>query len=206
MLSIQEKVANTVRLDNSPEEIKKVGGVDCAYVDDLVVSACVILDITSWKVVDTSVVVDVCDFPYIPSFLSFREGPASIRAILHLKERADLLLVNGVGIAHPRGAGFASHIGVALDMPTIGITKRPLCGEIIETDGAERPILYEGKIVGYAMRNIIATPGHNVKTNDVPRLVSGLMREHKFPEPLYLSHKLASELKDIIIRILYTKD
>jgi|Deesub1362A_J573_1020465.scaffolds.fasta_scaffold00139_44 deoxyribonuclease V len=205
MLSIQHKVANMVRLDNSPEKIKKVGGVDCAYVGDLVVSVCIILDVASWKVLDTSVVVDVCDFPYIPSFLSFREGPASIRAIMHLKERADLLLVNGVGIAHPKGAGFASHIGVALDIPTIGITKKPLCGEIIETEGTERPILYEEKVVGYAMRNIIVTPGHNVKTNDVPRLVLGLMKEHKLPEPLYLSHKLASELKDII-RILYSKD
>jgi deoxyribonuclease V len=95
------------------------------------------------------------NFPYIPTFLSFREGPAIVNAFEILKTRPDLLLIDGAGINHPRGAGLATHIGVALDVPTIGITKKILCGKGVEPSnvGEASPLVYRDKTVGWLLKS-----------------------------------------------------
>jgi len=83
----------------------------------------------SLEIIERTFSIQPIRFPYIPTFLSFREGPAIVNAFEKLKIRPDILLIDGAGINHPRCAGIATHIGVALDIPTIGITKKILCGE-----------------------------------------------------------------------------
>lgn len=87
------------------------------------------MDFGSLEIIERVFSIAPISYPYIPTFLSFREGPAIVNAFGKLKIRPDILLIDGAGINHPRGAGIATHIGIALDVPTIGITKKILCGK-----------------------------------------------------------------------------
>jgi deoxyribonuclease V len=142
-------------------------------------------------------------FPYIPTFLSFREGPAIMSAFEKLKNRPDILIVDGAGINHPRRAGIATHVGVALDVPTIGITKNLLCGsgkEPVDT-GEAAPLSFEGMQVGWLWRSskrsraIIVAPGHRVSLESSLSIVRSCLRGHKLPEPARLAHLYANEEK-----------
>ncbi len=111
----------------------------------MIFSGIVVLDYPSLEVMERVFSIEQVIFPYIPTFLSFREGPAIMSAFEKLKNRPDILMVDGAGINHPRRAGIATHIGVALDVPTIGITKKRLCGsgeEPVEV-GEASPLLYD---------------------------------------------------------------
>jgi len=95
------------------------------------------------------------NYPYIPTFLSFREGPAIVSAFKKLKCPPDILVVDGAGINHPRIAGIATHIGVALDVPTIGVTKKILCGkgEVPLLPGEANSLIYNDQQVGWLLKS-----------------------------------------------------
>ena len=110
------------------------------------VSGIVTLDYTTMKEKDCVYSIQAVDFPYIPTFLSFREGRAIVSAYAELPEKPELLMGDGCGINHPRSAGLATHIGVALDLPTIGVAKSILCGtpeEEVVGVGEFRPLRYD---------------------------------------------------------------
>ncbi len=113
------------------------------------------------------------------------------------------MMVDGAGINHPRGAGIATHIGVALDVPTIGITKKILCGtgeEPIEV-GVAAPLLYKGIKVGWLLKSgkrsraIIVAPGHRISLETSLSVVRSCLRGHKLPEPIRLAHLYVNEAK-----------
>ena len=142
-------------------------------------------------------------YPYIPTFLSFREGPAIVSAFKKLKTPPDILLVDGAGINHPRGAGIAAHIGVALNVPTIGITKKILCGSGDEPSqvGEANPLIYEGRKIGWLLKSsnrsraIVVAPGHRVSLGSSLSIVKACLRGHKLPEPVRLAHEYVNGLK-----------
>lgn len=161
------------------------------------------LDYPSLEIVERVFSIDQVIFPYTPTFLSFREGPAIMSAFEKLKNRPDILMVDGAGINHPRRAGIATHIGVALDVPTIGITKKLLCGsgeEPVDT-GEAAPLIFEGRQVGWLLRSIkrsraiIVAPGHRVSLESSLSIVRSCLRGHKLPEPAKLAHLYANEEK-----------
>jgi len=142
------------------------------------------------------------DFPYMPSFLSFREGPAIISAFRSLKTRPDLLMIDGCGINHPRSAGLATHIGVALDMATIGVAKKLLCGTV-ETPiniGEYSLIILYGQYVGALLLSkkgcnpIIIAPGHKVSLNSTIDIVRHCLRGQKLPDPIRIAHKYVGDI------------
>jgi len=177
MHSIQDKVAEQMFFCMPPKDVKYVAAVDCAYTDDLVVAGCVLMDAEDLEIVETSHSIEPFYMDYAPTLLSFREGFASAQAVVALEHKPDVLLVNGVGINHPRRAGLATHLGVCLEMPTIGITKRPLCGTVdkevstINKNGQEWNYsrLFDGKEhTGYIVwrkgrSNITIAPGHMIR-------------------------------------------
>jgi deoxyribonuclease V len=114
---------HVIREDTLPKIIRYVAGVDTAYTDDLSIGATVVLDYSSLSVVESAKAKVKTRFPYIPTLLSFREIHPSLAAIKKLKTQPDVFLVDGQGIAHPYRLGFASHLGLVLDMPTIGVAK-----------------------------------------------------------------------------------
>ena len=132
-------------------------------------------------------------FPYIPGLLAFREGPAIIETFRKLKLRPDLLIIDGQGIAHPRGFGIACHVGVLLDMPTMGIAKKKLYG-IYDEPGMDKgswsPLMSkEGGVIGSVLRArqntkpVFVSPGHRMDTESSRAIAIECARGYRIPEP-----------------------
>jgi len=167
------------------------------------------MDFGSLEIKERAFSIQPLSYPYIPTFLSFREGPAIVNAFGKLKTRPDLLLIDGAGINHPRGAGLATHIGVALDVPTIGITKKILCGEGAEPSnaGEAMPLVYLDKTVGWLLKSskktrpIVVALGHRVSLVSSLSIVKACLRGHKLPEPARLAHEYANECKKVLGKV-----
>ena len=126
-----------------------------------------------------------------------------MNALGKMKTRPDLLWRDGAGINHPRGARLATHIGVTLDVPTIGITKNILCGEGAQASnvGEASPLVYNDKTVGWLLKSskkckpIVVAPGHRVSLESSLSIVKACLRGHKLPEPARLAHEYANMCK-----------
>jgi len=203
LLAAQKLVSEKVLIEDDYTYLKFIGGVDQAFINDRIISLIVVLEYDSLEVVDRSFSVQAVNYPYIPTFLSFREGPAIISAFKELKTRPDILMVDGAGINHPRRAGIATHIGVALDVPTIGITKKILCGSGNEPSivGEAAPLTYRGRNVGWLLKSgirsrpIIVAPGHRVSLDRSLIIVKACLRGYKLPEPVRIAHEHVNMLK-----------
>ena len=213
-IEVQEDLARRVVLEDRFEGLERVAGVDLAYLGSRVFCAAVVLDYESLKIVEKRHMETKVSFPYVPTLLAFREAEPIIEAVKHL--HFDVLMLDGHGIAHPRGLGIASHVGVLLDIPVIGVAKRILCGEVegeIET-GKPVPLIYKGRQVGYAYRPkdginpIYISPGHRVSLASSLKIVRHCIKGHKLPEPTRLAHTLAKSEKGKahLIRTGKTKD
>ncbi|MCX8205800.1 MAG: endonuclease V [Candidatus Micrarchaeota archaeon] len=207
LFSLQKKLASKVILDDCFGKIRLIGGIDAAYSGDTATCAAVVLDYRTLEPVESKMVRSRITFPYIPGLLSFREGPIMEKAYSRLVHKPDVLLVNGNGILHPRGLGIASHLGVILDIPTIGVTQGLLCGEV-RTGGK---VYLNGRQVGYEYRRlrpikqspaigmpprchgapIYISPGHKVSLKGSLRIVRHCISAHKLPEPLFIADKLS---------------
>ncbi len=203
LLAAQKLVANLAVIEDDFGELRLIAGVDQAFVGGNIISGIVVLVYDSFEVVERTYSLQPVSYPYIPTFLSFREGPAIVGAFKKLKMRPDILMVDGAGINHPRGAGIATHIGVALDVPTIGITKKILCGERKEPAqvGEATPLIYEGKKVGWLLksgkrsRTIVVAPGNKVSLESSLSIAKACIRNHKLPEPARLAHEYVNGIK-----------
>lgn len=200
-IKIQEDLARRIVLEDIFEGPEKVAGVDLAYMGNRVFCAAVVLDYESLKIVEKQCIETKVTVPYVPTFLAFREAEPIMEAVKHL--HFDILMLDGHGIAHPRGIGVASHVGVLLDVPTIGVAKRILCGEVkgeIETE-TPAPLIHEGKRIGYAYRSkegtkpIYISPGHKISLETSFNVVKHCIRGHKLPEPARLAHVMAKSKK-----------
>ncbi|WP_456421649.1 endonuclease V [Thermococcus sp.] len=160
------------------KQIKTVGAVDVSYRGDKAVSALVICTFPECKLVETRTVRVNVGFPYIPTYFFLRET----RPILLVLKNSnfDVLLVEGHGKAHPRRYGLASHIGLLIEKPTVGVAKRPLPGV--------PPELY--KKVGKAYVSV----GHLVDLESAVELV-GALNERGYPKPLRLADRLSKVIK-----------
>ncbi len=203
LLEAQRLVAEKVIIRDDYNTLRLIAGADQAFLDEKVISCIIVLDYTSLEIVDHSSSIQGVSFPYIPTFLSFREGPAIAEAFAKLKVKPDIMIVDGAGINHPRSAGIATHIGVVLDIPTIGVTKRILCGTSDEplSIGEANPLIYDGKQVGWLLKSekrsrpIIVAPGHRVSLESSLSIVKCCLRGHKLPEPIRLAHNGANDIK-----------
>ncbi len=140
--------------------------------------------------------------PYIPGLLAFREAPAIYGAYLRLTEKPDLILVDGHGRSHPRKAGIATHIGVALDTPSIGVAKKRLTGEPCTYDGLEALCIGDEPVAILhhvtAKRSIYISTGHRVSLKTAYELVKRMLRPRRtLPQPTYIADKLTKEAKKI---------
>src|SRR5512136_1139244 len=126
-----------IQEDRLPEKIRFVAGVDVAYFDQKAVGAVTFSDYESLRIVESETILVPVKFPYIPTLLSFRELPAALAAIRKLRAKPDVFLVDAHGVAHPYGCGLASHLGLAIHKPTIGVAKGRLVGIPQKVEGAE---------------------------------------------------------------------
>ncbi|MEK6238847.1 MAG: endonuclease V, partial [Planctomycetales bacterium] len=203
----QEKLTDSVSLEPLAQPPRFAAGVDVSYFgDDQGVAAYALVEIASQRVVWSAVITRRIAFPYISTFLAFRETPLLLELLDEVEQAgraADVVFVDGAGALHPRGAGSASHLGVAADVPTIGVAKTYLCGELDAsglTLGEIRPIMYDGKIRGAAIRPrtggakpLYASPGHRTDVETAGRLTAELCVDHRLPEPLYWADRLGRD-------------
>lgn len=197
---MQKTLASRVRLEGvKPSQVRFVGGVDLSYPSpSRARAAAVLLDLESLKLVEAESVEAEVRFPYVPTLLSFREAPPIFKALRKLKVRPDVVLVDGQGVAHPFRCGLACHVGVILGIPTIGVAKKLLCGEVKDFKADRAPIVFEGETVGMAVRlekgkPIYVSVGHLVSLEDAVEIVLKCVRKPgRLPEPLRLAHKLAT--------------
>lgn len=200
----QQSLANQVKLvDDFNPTIKLVGGTDVGFEDDghVTRAAIVILTYPDFKVVEYHIARLKTEFPYIPGYLSFREYPALLSAWQQVKQKPDLLLVDGQGVAHPRRLGIASHLGLLLDMPTIGVAKKRLCGQfspIPKIAGQVTPLVDKQQQIGWVLQSknncnpLFISPGHRVSQDSALEWVTRCLRGYRLPEPTRWADAIAS--------------
>ena len=182
------------------KEISLVAGVDVSIKGDIGVACILVMDYPHLREIDISIAKKKITFPYIPGLLSFREGPIIMEAIKGLSAVPDVYMFDGQGIAHPRRIGIASHIGVLMDISSIGCAKSVLCGRFEEPaieKGAWTPLIYDERIVGAALRtrtgvkSVFVSVGHKIDLDTCIRLVLGCCKKYRIPEPVRHAHIIA---------------
>ncbi len=195
-----------IKEDLLPKDIQYVAGLDVAYVNDVSVGAAIVLNYEFLSLVESRNAKIKTRFPYIPTLLSFREITPTLAAIKKLKTQPDVFLVDGQGIAHPYRLGFASHLGLILDRPTIGVAKSLLCGEIgaFNKEGCA-PVTDKNEEIGAAVRReerekpVYVSVGHKVSLKRAIEIIKHCTQNHRIPAPIRAAHTAAGEEKRKLI-------
>lgn len=199
-VALQRELAGRIVLrDELPEEVRLVAGVDvsCSRFAPEVYAAVVLFDLAASTVVEVATAQAAEAFPYVPGLLSFRELPVALDAFRKLRQRPDVVLVDGQGLAHPRRLGIASHLGLWLDLPTVGCAKSRLCGGHGEPGGMRGDwvsLTDGGEEIGRVLRTrnrvrpLFVSPGHRIGFDRAVRMVLACGRGYRLPEPTRLAH------------------
>ncbi len=205
---IQEKLQpEIITKDQFKEPIKHVAGVDMGFEDDGRISraAVAVLSYPDLDLRDTSIVKRPTTFPYIPGFLSFREIPALLDALEKITITPDIIFCDGQGIAHPRRFGVACHLGLFVDIPTVGVAKSLFVGkheELPEARGSWQPLIYEAETVGAVLRTrngvkpVYVSSGHRISLTTAIDYVLRCTPKYRLPETTRIADRLASYTKD----------
>lgn len=194
----QEKLARKSRFYDAFGKVKRIAGLDCSYFGDRICGGAVVLDIDTLEPVEKAHAILKRTFPYIPGLLAYREAPAMISACRKLKNDVDVLMIDGFGTNHPRRCGIATHIGLKLDLPTIGVGKSFLCGDI----GADGYIRQAGERTGKQMysetsrKPIYVSPGHKISLDTSVEIVEKCTAGYRLPVPTRRAHEYVTGLKN----------
>jgi len=189
-----------IRRDTLARTLRYVAGVDVAYVEEWAVGVAAVLDYASLSIVETRKAKVKTSLPYIPTLLSFRELKPARAAIKKLRIQPDVFLIDAQGIAHPYRLGFASHLGLLLDKPTIGVAKSILCGQVqpMSRQGWSS-ITDKGEVIGAALRRaddeqpVYVSIGHKVSLERAVEIVKHCTTSTRVPEPIRIAHVLATK-------------
>lgn len=206
---VQRELARRVVTEDALGEPRRVGGADVSNlprVPDAPVHAAVVsLDVDTLAVLETGRATAPPPIPYVPGFLGFREAPALVEAFRALRDPPGLVLVDGHGVSHPRGLGIASHLGVLLDVPTVGVAKSILVGAVEgalgERRGSRAPLVWRGRVLGAAVRlrdrvqPVYVSAGHRVSLETAVAWALRCGRGYRLPEPTRQAHKAANALR-----------
>lgn len=223
MRRLQTDIAETaVFADDPPLDAEgiddlRVAGIDQAFLGDRAISAVVVRQ--GGETIETARSVTELEFPYVPGYLAFREGGPILAALEDLDAPPDLLLFDGSGRIHFRQAGLATHIGVTLDVPSVGVAKQLLCGTAADplehlAEGSRVAITADeavtarnGTVIGYAVQTrqfesaerhvnpVFVSPGHRTGAERAAELALGSCAGYKLPEPIRRADALASKVK-----------
>ncbi|MBI5025511.1 MAG: endonuclease V [Nitrospirae bacterium] len=206
---LQYALSGKVKIAPLVKDPVYVAGVDAGFFGTSVIGVACLYEYPGLNHSEDIIKIAESRFPYIPGYLSFREGRAIMMAIDGLKIKPDLIIFDGQGIAHPIGLGIASHIGVLLDMPTIGCAKSKLIGnykEVGAKKGQWSPLMYKGKVIGAVLRTrdnvkpVFVSPGHRIDLKGSIEIVLGCTDKYRLPEPVRRADFFARKLKRDMIK------
>jgi deoxyribonuclease V len=191
----QISLSKKVRLVDESQEVETIGGVDVAYPDsefEDACGACAIFDYRTKELIETHLFYAKTNFPFISTYFSYRELPLVERLMNHLSEKPSVLLLDGNGILHPYRCGFASHAGLRLNIPTIGVAKTLLYGDVkgslVTIDNEPRGCALSLK----GTKPVFVSPGHRISLARSCTIVRTVSR-FRNPEPLRVAHQCAKE-------------
>ncbi len=191
LFRLQGELSRLVEPGGALGEVGLVAGADAAYKGDLAVACAASIDMETMEVAEANFCSGRVSFPYIPGLFALREARILMEALKGLRARPDVCIVDGHGVAHPRGFGIACQVGLALDLPTIGAAKRRLFGA---AEG-DRILGASGEVIGAILpagpgRRLYVSIGHRISLPDALRVVERCMRKGGVV-PLAIAHKLA---------------
>jgi deoxyribonuclease V len=202
-IAVQQSLRRRLVLQWDGRAVETIGGVDVSLTDQEARAAIVVLRLADLAPIEGVIAGAPLVFPYVPGLLAFREGPAILAAWERLQNKPDLIMFDGQGIAHPRGIGIASQMGLWLERPTIGVGKSRLYGQFDPPgpnagDASDLLDPQTHEIIGAVLRTraganpVFVSPGHRI---DLPHAVDFVMRcarGYRLPEPTRWAHKLAA--------------
>jgi deoxyribonuclease V len=202
-MALQSRLATEIDCRDDFGPVTRVAGVDVGFEDNGATTraAVAVLAYPSLQLVTSAIARLPTRFPYVPGLLSFREVPAVLAAMGQLDVAPDLLLCDGQGIAHPRRLGIASHLGLLLDIPSIGVAKTRLIGkhgEVPNERGAWVPLRDGDETVGAVLRTrqgvkpLYVSPGHRIGLESAIAWVMACLTRYRLPETTRWAHRLAS--------------
>ena len=207
------KQAKAIQLELSKKLIiqgevnpRLIAGADCAFSkkEEIIYALVVVYDLQKDQVVEIARSKARLEFPYVPGYLTFREGPALLKAFARLKTKPEAVIFDGQGIAHPRRMGIASHLGLWLELPSLGCAKSLLVGKAREPEnqpGAFQYLKQNEEIIGAVLRTkkgvkpVIISPGHLLSLKSAIQIALKSCRGYRLPEPARLAHLLVNRFK-----------
>ena len=199
---IQNRLAPLIIKEGAPEHVRLVAAADISVQREerFARGAVVVLSYPELELVEQAVVEGEPSFPYVPGLLTFREAPILLRAFGQLRCQPDLLLVDGQGYAHPRRFGIACHLGLLLDLTTVGCAKSRLCGRYEppgNSAGSRSPLLAGEEVIGSVLRTrdnvtpLFISVGHRISLDEAAEWVLRCCRGRRLPEPSRAAHTAA---------------
>lgn len=205
-VALQRELAGQVDTRSLPARYELIAGADVSYsrFSNTLYAGVVIVRAEDLTVVEKQGAVFETMFPYVPGLLSFRETPALLEVFKRLKTEPDVIMVDGQGLAHPRRMGFACHVGLCLDRPTVGCAKSLLLGRhrnLGKRPGATAALTDGGEVIGKVVRTkfgvkpLFVSCGHRIDLAAAVRLVLATCRGYRLPEPTRQAHLHVNALR-----------
>jgi deoxyribonuclease V len=191
----QNRLARKIQLQDGCNQVKTIAGVECVVKESNILASVVVCEFPSLKIIEKKTYNLPNPLPYKAGFQAYREMPAIIEAYNQLDEEPDVIMVNGLGINHPRKLGMASHLGLALNKPTIGVTQKLPFGKI-----ENGKIINHNEHVGFEVKTrehanpVYVAPGHLITFGSCLSIISKTIQfPHKMPEPIHIARKVAKK-------------
>jgi deoxyribonuclease V len=205
-IELQKQLASRVDTRTPLVQCDLIAGADISYnrFSPVFYASVVVLRTSDWTVIEKQDVIRESTFPYIPGLLSFREAPAILEALRNVKHQPNAVMIDGHGIAHPRRIGIASHVGLFLDLPTIGCAKSLLIGTHRvpgQKRGSLAALMHKGETIGSIVRTrdkvkpVFVSVGHKIDQASAVRLVLQGAQGYRIPEPTRQAHLHVNELR-----------
>ncbi len=204
-IALQHELARQVvdDVDLPLAHIHTIAGVDVSVKNDISTAAVVILSFPDFRVIESVRATMPTPFPYIPGLLSFREIPVILRAFADVQTPPDVLMVDGMGKIHPRKFGIACHLGLWLNLPSLGVGKTPFIGTYDDPaphKGATANIVYQDEVLGVALRTrdkvkpLYISVGHQLNLTSAVAITLACVPKYRQPEPIRHAHHTAGEI------------
>ncbi|MBI2549381.1 endonuclease V [Candidatus Woesearchaeota archaeon] len=196
---IQKRMAREISLKDQlrANQIHLIAGFDLSFTPGSnIICSAILLDYKTLTVLEQQFTVSEEVMPYVPTFLAFREGPPIIETYRKLGMEPDVLMIDGNGILHPYKVGIATHVGISLGKPTIGVAKQLLCGTV-----KQGKVFVNDELRGLEVttkehaKPIYVSPGHLISLTRSVEITRHCLKGHKLPEPLQLAHKFANDIR-----------